>query len=199
MTYGSPGSDGFQGTICHWPLASSHFSFRSTRQRIPTRRIGLLLELGASDERLRKVLRILEHQRINRVGEAAIGDRYEVFREHRIFAEGHAILVDVAWTLLRGCNLQRSCGRLPALSSTATAAARVLPVGGRRALPCPWTAWGFSRAEMKETRLRPGVGFNFQRFLVLPGNVQACRHAHHTYRTVTFALLAGCLVFRRIP
>ena len=52
---------------------------------------------------------------------------------------------------------------------------------------------------MQESRLHTGIGFKLKRFLILPSDVQARQHPHDTDRTITFALLAGGLVFSGIP
>src|SRR5687768_17105869 len=52
---------------------------------------------------------------------------------------------------------------------------------------------------MKQARLRPGVGLDFQRGVVLPGNAQPGWKPHDAARAVAAALLAGGFVLYRVP
>src|SRR5436853_6007718 len=94
---------------------------------IPTRCVALLLELRASHEGLSEVPGILEHQRVDQIGGATIGDHVEVLGQDSVFTERHAVLVDVTRSHLSGRDLQRSGSGLPALSAAA-AATRSLPL-----------------------------------------------------------------------
>src|SRR5262249_23706312 len=63
----------------------------------------------------------------------------------------------------------------------------------------PRSALSLRSAKVELPRLHTGIGFQFQRLVILPGNMQPCRNSHDVRGAIAFALLAGGLVLRRIP
>ena len=65
--------------------------------------------------------------------------------------------------------------------------------------PCQSPPAAAGLHERQRPRLRPGIGLDFQRPIVLPGDVQPAWHAHDAGGAIGFAGLARRFVLRGIP
>src|SRR5207247_900374 len=63
----------------------------------------------------------------------------------------------------------------------------------------PGSALSLRSAKVEQPRLHSGIGFQLQRLVILPSNMEPCRNSHDVRRAIAFTLLSGCLVLRRIP
>src|SRR5262249_13311056 len=73
------------------------------------------------------------------------------------------------------------------------------PFGGRESLPGFFGAWLFGFIEIEEPRLLSGVGFQLQCVVIGPPPADSQRAAHDGAGSERFALVAGRIVFRKIP
>src|SRR3990172_1842657 len=136
--------------------------------RIPSRRIGLLLELRAGHRGSIQIRRILHDPHHDQIWRAIrLSDDVVELRQYGLGAVRRAVAPQVAHSHVRGHNLE-SAG--PATGNEIPRRHRgALPArrGGRR-----WVT------ETEATRLRAEVGFDLQRRVIFPRDVQPRGEAH---------------------
>ena len=90
--------------------------------------------------------------------------------------------------LQRASEASRSLPRAAPPRRRPPATPATFPVGNRISLQRRRAAGRFPVAEMEEASLLAGVGIHPQRVVVLPGDVQAFRHAQQRRRAIGLAL-----------
>src|SRR5207249_2934105 len=127
-------------------------------------------------EWLRPILRIIDVGRYAQI-RLALNTRIDLekFRQPGISAVGHAVLVDVAWTQIRGGHAQLARTRCHLRRASRSARTFELPTSNGIALPAWFLALRGRAGKVKDPRLSSGVGFQLQRVVILPGDVQSGR------------------------
>src|ERR1700722_3298617 len=138
-----------------------------------------LFEIGAGNERLRQILWIFHHRGHGEPRVAIVlFMQIVIFLEHRVLAIRRTVLAQISSAQLRCHHLERasvrtfaSCAQAESRGSRTTH--RPLPIRGGVSLPSFLASLWRLACEMKQTRLRTGVGLYFECVLIDPTNVDA--------------------------
>ena len=132
-----------------------------------------------------------------------------ILRQHGARAVRNAVLAEVSRTQTGRDDLHRPAGRQRRRSAACSSGhgaqkqrnvgARSVPLGDRRPLPGRRALGRLPFTKVKQSRLHSGIRLDFQRHIVLPGDVQTPGDAHQSRGAVRPALLARRFVLRRIP